>query len=60
VERASNGDLLIYSASANLFGVQRKDGAPRLLMKPPEGRSYWEAQKTRAGQPRRSSEAEAR
>ena len=43
--RASNGDLLIYSESANLFGVVRKDGAPRLLMKPPTGKAYWEAQK---------------
>ena len=43
--RPSNGDLLIYSESANLFGVVRKDGAPRLLMKPPSGKAYWEAQK---------------
>jgi pyocin large subunit-like protein len=45
IVRASNGDLLIYSESANLFGVIRKDGAPRLLMKPPTGKAYWEAQK---------------
>ena len=46
VVRASNGDLLIYSESANLFGVMRKDGAPRLLMKPPSGKAYWDAQKS--------------
>ncbi len=44
--RASNGDVLVYSPGANLFGVMRKDGAPRLLMKPPTGRAYWEAQKS--------------
>ena len=43
--RASNGDRLIYSPSANLFGVQRRDGAPRLLMRPATGRAYWEAQR---------------
>lgn len=47
--RSSNGDLLIYSESANLFGVLRKDGAPRLLMKPPTGRAYWDAQKATSG-----------
>jgi len=45
VVRSSNGDLLVYSESANLFGVVRKDGAPRLLMKPPTGKAYWDAQK---------------
>ena len=44
--RTTNGDLLIYSPGANLFGVMRKDGAPRLLMKPPTGRAYWDAQKS--------------
>ena len=46
IVRSSTGDVLIYSESANLFGVVRKDGAPRLLMKPPTGKAYWEAQKT--------------
>ena len=49
VVRPSNGDTLVYSASANLFGVLRKDGAPRLLMKPPGGRAYWESQKAQQG-----------
>ena len=44
--RARNGDRLIYDPKSNLFGVQRKDGAPRLLMVAPTGRSYWEAQKS--------------
>jgi pyocin large subunit-like protein len=54
--RSSNGDVLVYSPGSNLFGVMRKDGAPRLLMKPPGGRAYWEAQKggDSAGGDRRS------
>jgi pyocin large subunit-like protein len=59
VVRASNGDVLIYSESAKLFGVIRKDGAPRLLMKPPTGRSYWEAQKSE-GSPAMRAESSAR
>jgi len=47
--RPGNGDLLIYSPGANLFGVRRKDGAPRLLMRPASGRAYWEAQRNPAG-----------
>jgi len=49
VTRTSNGDLLVYSPSQNLFGVIRKDGAPRLLMKSPSGRAYWEEQRNQAG-----------
>jgi len=49
--RASNGDRLVYSPSANLFGVQRRDGAPRLLMRPATGRAYWEAQRNPPAQP---------
>jgi len=49
--RASNGDRLIYSPGANLFGVQRQDGAPRLLMRPVTGRAYWEAQRNPPARP---------
>ena len=45
VVRTSNGDRLIYSPGANLFGVRRQDGAPRLLMRPASGHAYWEAQR---------------
>ncbi len=48
--RPSNGDLLVYSPSQNLFGVIRKDGAPRLLMKPPTGRAYWEEQRNQTSE----------
>ena len=57
IVRASNGDVLIYSESVNLFGVVRKDGAPRLLMKPPTGQAYWEAQKSEGSTGARSSTA---
>lgn len=57
--RASNGDLLVYSPGRNLFGVVRKDGAPRLLMKPPTGRTYWEEQRNQSSESR-SSESAAR
>jgi pyocin large subunit-like protein len=49
--RSSNGDRLIYSPGANLFGVQRQDGAPRLLMRPVTGRAYWEDQRRPQGRP---------
>ena len=49
VVRASNGDRLVYDRRANLFGVARKDGAPRVLMHPATGEAYWREQKARAG-----------
>ena len=55
--RASNGDRLLYSPGANLFGVQRKDGAPRLLMRPVSGRAYWEGERARASGPNLSDQA---
>lgn len=57
VVRPSNGDLLIYSESANLFGVVRKDGAPRLFMKPAAGKTYWEVQKAEGSMAARGSAA---
>jgi hypothetical protein len=43
----SNGDRLMYDPKANLFGVFTRDGAPRTILKPPEGKAYWAAQKAR-------------
>lgn len=58
VVRASNGDRMIYDKGSNLFGVARKDGAPRVLMHPLTGPAYWRDQKAQAdtsgsGKPRR-------
>lgn len=41
----SNGDTLIYDPKANLFAVADKDGAPRTLFKPSNGKAYWDQQK---------------
>ena len=41
----SNGDTLIYDPKANLFAVADKDGAPRTLFKPRDGKAYWQQQK---------------
>lgn len=49
VVRASNGDRMIYDKGSNLFGVARKDGAPRVLMHPLTGPAYWRDQKALAG-----------
>jgi pyocin large subunit-like protein len=49
VVRASNGDRMIYDKGSNLFGVARKDGAPRVLMHPLTGAAYWRDQKALAG-----------
>jgi pyocin large subunit-like protein len=61
VVRASNGDRMIYDKGSNLFGVVRKDGAPRVLMHPLTGAAYWRDQKAQAdasgsGKARRSGE----
>jgi hypothetical protein len=48
VVRASNGDRMIYDKGSNLFGVARKDGAPRVLMHPLNGEAYWRDQKQQA------------
>jgi pyocin large subunit-like protein len=42
-----NGDLLIYDARSNTFAVASKDGAPRTMFHPDDGRAYWEEQKAR-------------
>ncbi len=46
----SNGDRLMYDPKGNVFAVADKDGAPRTLFKPRDGKAYWaqqeEAEKT--------------
>lgn len=42
-----NGDTLFYDPKSNVFAVASKDGAPRTMFHPDDGRAYWEEQKTR-------------
>jgi pyocin large subunit-like protein len=46
----ANGDTLFYDPKANVFAVANKDGAPRTMFKPEEGRAYWDKQKDRESQ----------
>ena len=41
----ANGDTLMYDAKSNIFAVVTKDGAPRTILKPSDGASYWAQQK---------------
>lgn len=43
----TNGDKLFYDPKGNVFAVATKDGAPRTMFKPDEGRAYWDEQMTR-------------
>jgi pyocin large subunit-like protein len=43
----ANGDVLFYDAKSNVFAVAAKDGAPRTMFKPDDGRAYWDKQKDR-------------
>ena len=45
--KRQNGDTLFYDAKSNVFAVANKDGAPRTMFKPDEGKAYWEEQKQR-------------
>ena len=42
-----NGDTLLYDPTGNVFAVASKEGAPRTMFHPDEGRAYWEEQKAR-------------
>lgn len=63
----ANGDTLFYDPKANVFAVANKDGAPRTMFKPDEGRAYWDKQKdretrrqaSRSDRSRRSADDEA-
>jgi len=43
----SNGDVLFYDSRSNVFAVAAKDGSPRTMFKPDDGRAYWDKQKDR-------------
>jgi pyocin large subunit-like protein len=43
----SNGDVLFYDPKSNIFAVADKAGAPRIMIRPPDGMAYWDAQKAR-------------
>ena len=42
-----NGDTLMYDPKGNVFAVASKEGAPRTMFHPDDGRVYWEEQKSR-------------
>ena len=42
-----NGDTLFYDPKGNVFAVASKEGAPRTMFHPDDGRAYWEEQKAR-------------
>lgn len=42
-----NGDLLIYDPKGNVFAVRSREGAPRTMFRPDEGRAYWDQQVAR-------------
>jgi pyocin large subunit-like protein len=50
-----NGDLLIYDPKANVFAVRSKEGAPRTMFRPDEGRAYWDEQVARESRSAQSS-----
>jgi uncharacterized protein involved in copper resistance len=43
-----NGDTLYYDKASNTFAIVRRDGAPRLFRKPPDGIVTWEKAKAEA------------
>jgi pyocin large subunit-like protein len=47
--RRANGDTLFYDPKSNVFAVANKDGAPRTMFKPDDGKAYWDEQKSREG-----------
>lgn len=46
-----NGDVMIYDKASNTFAIVRKDGAPRLFRKPPDGEAAWAKAKSEAASP---------
>lgn len=45
--KRTNGDTLFYDPKTNVFAVANKDGAPRTMFKPDDGKAYWDEQKSR-------------
>jgi pyocin large subunit-like protein len=46
----SNGDKLLYDPEHNVFAVVSKEGAPRAMFKPTQGKAYWDEQMQRQAQ----------
>jgi hypothetical protein len=46
----SNGDKLLYDPEHNIFAVVSKEGAPRAMFKPTQGKAYWDEQVQRQAQ----------
>ena len=46
----SNGDKLLYDPAHNIFAVVSKEGAPRAMFKPTQGKAYWDEQVQRQAQ----------
>jgi pyocin large subunit-like protein len=44
IKHNSRGDTLIYDPQSNTFAVESRDGAPRTMFRPHNGRAYWERQ----------------
>ena len=40
----SRGNTLIYDPDSNTFAVKARDGAPRTMFRPHNGRAYWDRQ----------------
>ena len=55
----ANGDKLLYDPDQNIFAVVSKDGAPRTMFKPDQGKAYWTQQKDRESK-RQTARAERR
>jgi hypothetical protein len=45
--RTRNGDKLFYDPATNTFAVATRTGAPRIMMKPRDGKAYWTEQLTK-------------
>ena len=55
-----NGDTLLYDPKGNVFAVAGKDGAPRTMFRPDEGRAYWDEQVAREARRSQSVRRSAR
>jgi pyocin large subunit-like protein len=42
ITKAANGEILLYDADANIFGVFTNEGVPKTMFKPTDGIIYWE------------------
>lgn len=44
IKTRSNGDIVYYNETTNTFAVKNKDGVPKTMFKPEEGRVYFDRQ----------------